>query len=63
MTIEKRSIRAIALDIKKEWPKVNFAAKPYLKHGINRQNHCRGKPDRVCVFNANHRGMGLKTRV
>jgi hypothetical protein len=30
MTIEKRSIRAIALDIKKEWPKVNFAAKPYL---------------------------------
>jgi len=30
MTIEKRSIRAIALDIKKEWVKVNYAAKPYL---------------------------------
>jgi len=30
MTIEKRSIRAIALDIRKEWVKVNYAAKPYL---------------------------------
>ncbi len=30
MTIENRSIRAIALDIKKEWVKVNYAAKPYL---------------------------------
>jgi len=30
MTNEKRSIRAIALDIKKEWVKVNYAAKPYL---------------------------------
>jgi len=30
MTIEKRSIRSIALDISKEWPKVNYAAKPYL---------------------------------
>lgn len=25
-----RSIRSIALDIRKAWPKVNFAAKPYL---------------------------------
>jgi len=30
MTIEKRSIRSIALDIRKEWSKVNYAAKPYL---------------------------------
>lgn len=30
MTIEKRSIRSIALDIRKEWAKVNYAAKPYL---------------------------------
>ena len=30
MTIEKRSIRAIALDIRKDWVKVNYAAKPYL---------------------------------
>ena len=31
MTIEKRSIRSIALDIRKEWAKVNYAAKPYLE--------------------------------
>jgi len=30
MTTEKRSIRSIALDIRKEWVKVNYAAKPYL---------------------------------
>jgi len=30
MTIEKRSIRSIALDIRKDWAKVNYAAKPYL---------------------------------
>jgi hypothetical protein len=30
MTIENRSIRAIALDIFKEWAKINYAAKPYL---------------------------------
>ena len=30
MTNEKRSIRAIALDIRKDWVKVNYAAKPYL---------------------------------
>jgi virulence-associated protein VapD len=30
MTNEKRSIRAIAFDIKTEWAKVNYAAKPYL---------------------------------
>jgi len=30
MTIEKRSIRSIALDIRREWAKVNYAAKPYL---------------------------------
>ena len=30
MTIEKRSIRSIALDIRKEWVKVNYATKPYL---------------------------------
>jgi hypothetical protein len=30
MTIEKRSIRAIALDIRKDWVKVNYSAKPYL---------------------------------
>ena len=30
MTLEKRSIRAIALDIRKDWVKVNYAAKPYL---------------------------------
>ena len=30
MSIEKRSIRSIALDIRKEWAKVNYAAKPYL---------------------------------
>lgn len=30
MSTENRSIRAIALDIKKEWVKVNYAAKPYL---------------------------------
>jgi len=30
MTTENRSIRAIALDICKEWTKINFAAKPYL---------------------------------
>ena len=30
MTIENRSIRSIALDIRKEWTKVNYAAKPYL---------------------------------
>jgi len=31
MTIEKRSIRSIALDIRREWAKVNYAAKPYLE--------------------------------
>jgi hypothetical protein len=31
MTIENRSIRSIALDIRKEWTKVNYAAKPYLE--------------------------------
>ena len=30
MSTEKRSIRSIALDIRKEWVKVNYAAKPYL---------------------------------
>ena len=30
MTNEKRSIRAIALDIRKDWVKVNYAAKPCL---------------------------------
>ena len=30
MSIEKRSIRSIALDIRREWAKVNYAAKPYL---------------------------------
>lgn len=30
MSTEKRSIRSIALDIRKEWAKVNYAAKPYL---------------------------------
>ena len=30
MSKENRSIRAIALDIKKDWVKVNYAAKPYL---------------------------------
>lgn len=30
MTNENRSIRAIALDIRKDWVKVNYAAKPYL---------------------------------
>ena len=30
MSTEKRSIRSIALDIRKEWIKVNYAAKPYL---------------------------------
>lgn len=30
MSTEKRSIRSIALDICKEWAKVNYAAKPYL---------------------------------
>lgn len=30
MSTEKRSIRSIALDIRKDWAKVNFAAKPYL---------------------------------
>ena len=30
MSTEKRSIRSIALDIRKEWTKVNYAAKPYL---------------------------------
>jgi hypothetical protein len=30
MSIEKRSIRSIALDIRREWIKVNYAAKPYL---------------------------------
>jgi len=30
MTTEKRSIRSIALDIRREWAKVNYAAKPYL---------------------------------
>jgi len=30
MKTENRSIRAIALDIRQEWAKVNFAAKPYL---------------------------------
>ena len=31
MTIENRSIRSIALDIRREWAKVNYAAKPYLE--------------------------------
>ena len=31
MTTEKRSIRSIALDIRREWAKVNYAAKPYLE--------------------------------
>lgn len=31
MTTENRSIRSIALDIRKEWTKVNYAAKPYLE--------------------------------
>jgi hypothetical protein len=30
MSNEKRSIRSIALDICKEWEKVNYAARPYL---------------------------------
>lgn len=30
MSKENRSIRVIALDIKKDWVKVNYAAKPYL---------------------------------
>jgi len=30
MKTENRSIRAIALDIRQDWVKVNFAAKPYL---------------------------------
>ena len=30
MTHENRSIRSIALDICKEWEKVNYAARPYL---------------------------------
>jgi len=30
MSTENRSIRSIALDIRKEWTKVNYAAKPYL---------------------------------
>ena len=30
MTHENRSIRSIALDIRQDWVKVNFAAKPYL---------------------------------
>ena len=30
MSTEKRSIRSIALDIRKDWVKVNYAAKPYL---------------------------------
>jgi hypothetical protein len=30
MTNENRSIRSIALDICKEWEKVNYAARPYL---------------------------------
>ena len=30
MTIQTRSINAIALDIKNDWPKVNYAAAPYL---------------------------------
>jgi len=30
MTTENRSIRAIALDIRQDWVKVNYAAKPYL---------------------------------
>jgi len=30
MTIENRSIRSIALDIRREWIKGNYAAKPYL---------------------------------
>jgi len=30
MTTEKRAIRSIALDIRKEWANVNYAAKPYL---------------------------------
>jgi len=30
MSTEKRSIRSIALDIRREWIKVNYAAKPYL---------------------------------
>ena len=31
MSTEKRSIRSIALDIRREWAKVNYAAKPYLE--------------------------------
>jgi hypothetical protein len=30
MKTENRSIRDIALDIRKDWIKVNYAAKPYL---------------------------------
>jgi spore maturation protein SpmA len=30
MKTENRSIRSIALDIRQDWVKVNFAAKPYL---------------------------------
>ena len=30
MSTENRSIRSIALDIRREWAKVNYAAKPYL---------------------------------
>jgi len=30
MKTENRSIRLIALDIQSEWPKVNYAARPYL---------------------------------
>jgi hypothetical protein len=30
MSTDKRSIRSIALDIRKDWAKVNYAAKPYL---------------------------------
>jgi len=38
-------------------------SKQRFKHGNNRQNHSRGKPYRVYLSNANHRDLGLKTRV
>ena len=38
-------------------------SKQRFKHGNNRQNCYRCKPCRVCLFNADNRGMGLNTRV
>ena len=62
MSTEKRSIRSIALDIRKEWVKVNYAAKPYLDamlelDSINDKYYLDSAKSVVMYFLANASGF------